>query len=610
MIKRLILVLTALGMSIVPSVDGMDEIGRKRPGFATGSTIVEQLKSYSPSVLYLSGASYPGYTQPANGATVYAQPNLAASSPVSTNLAEPSDLIGASPLWGNHLTTLVTRAAASYSGIADGASRLTVTGGGFASRTPLIPVDGLSHTASMWVKTANGAAHNVRLVGTGATSGTVVVPADGTWTQLVVTISSAHTGAQQIFLMDVSSAGFDVYASDFVVVPGVTPGTPAMAAGHSYSYGTLPTYNSAGYHVYGTTAKAVTQLPTPLTLSDITVFATARHATARVNYKSAAQLTGTGLNFTYLTLGNESGFFRAAWRQQVSGPQAMSTTIDANWHVYALQANSGTLRAWMDDMYGLAKTYTGSNSVREIFRHALTSNGIEALGDTASFMMVPRAMSDAEVQTTISLLRAHLVASGQTMGATPYVVAYEGDSLTDPVDSYARAITYGGLPMVSSLYGTGGSTIATMNTRALNLDGFVKYHTANTRTSVLSIWIGTNDLNNTASQALVDTFWSNLQSYVAARRAAGWKKIVLYTLTPRNGVAGYNSNRNAANVLIRASAGTVCDAVVDIAADPTLGPDSAAANTTYFYDGTHLTAAGQTIAKDVAQPVIHSMIGL
>lgn len=69
------------------------------------------------------------------------------------------------------------------------------------------------------------------------------------------------------------------------------------------------------------------------------------------------------------------------------------------------------------------------------------------------------------------------------------------------------------------------------------------------------------------------------------------------------------ANYNAYLPLVRAnSAG--CDFIVDEAADPTIGPLSAASNATYYIDGTHLTDLGAEIeatlmAGVVSQQFIH-----
>ena len=78
-----------------------------------------------------------------------------------------------------------------------------------------------------------------------------------------------------------------------------------------------------------------------------------------------------------------------------------------------------------------------------------------------------------------------------------------------------------------------------------------------------------------------------------------WKatgaKIALGTILPQC-VAGQdvnnaaiNANRVPINDAIRAAVGTKIDAVIDYAADPVMGPDAAACDTTLYMDGLHPT---------------------
>ena len=55
----------------------------------------------------------------------------------------------------------------------------------------------------------------------------------------------------------------------------------------------------------------------------------------------------------------------------------------------------------------------------------------------------------------------------------------------------------------------------------------------------------------------------------------------------------HNANRTAANKLIREAVGTKIDAVIDYAADPVIGADSAPLDPTVFLDGLHPTQASQ-----------------
>jgi len=45
----------------------------------------------------------------------------------------------------------------------------------------------------------------------------------------------------------------------------------------------------------------------------------------------------------------------------------------------------------------------------------------------------------------------------------------------------------------------------------------------------------------------------------------------------------------------------------DFAADPQMGPDSAALNPRLYYDGTHPTAAGQIRLEPIIRPILNAV---
>lgn len=111
-------------------------------------------------------------------------------------------------------------------------------------------------------------------------------------------------------------------------------------------------------------------------------------------------------------------------------------------------------------------------------------------------------------------------------------------------------------------------------------------------------------INNFVFGDSAATAVSRLEAYCDARRAAGWK-VVVCTLTPDTQDAGGNTFRNAVNALIYAwSPGAHADAIADFAADPTMGPDAAANDTTLYSDGIHPTLYGHSILANVAAKAI------
>lgn len=126
-----------------------------------------------------------------------------------------------------------------------------------------------------------------------------------------------------------------------------------------------------------------------------------------------------------------------------------------------------------------------------------------------------------------------------------------------------------------------------------------------TGTNIVSIFGGTNNCltGGTAANA-----WTSLAAFAAARRAEGFKTIVM-TL-PSLGPPGGDACRDAINTLIYANWAASFDRLVDLAADPHIGPDGSTLSATYFAgDGIHLSnLSQQTIVAPLVQTQVNSLI--
>jgi lysophospholipase L1-like esterase len=113
--------------------------------------------------------------------------------------------------------------------------------------------------------------------------------------------------------------------------------------------------------------------------------------------------------------------------------------------------------------------------------------------------------------------------------------------------------------------------------------------------NILFIQAGQNDLRSTDASVWLTAFSDYLTTFRnAIRRSGHLVKLGISTHNPRNEIS-FNANRAIADLALRLfpSEGK-CDFVVDWAADPTWGPDAAAANQALYPDGTHPSQAGQS----------------
>lgn len=107
--------------------------------------------------------------------------------------------------------------------------------------------------------------------------------------------------------------------------------------------------------------------------------------------------------------------------------------------------------------------------------------------------------------------------------------------------------------------------------------------------NVVIIWAGTNDF---AFGSTVSTVYGRFQTYAAARRAVGWK-VVVVTMISR---AGNNPNgetldtdKNGLNALLRPGYNGFSDGIADIASNAELGADGAYAGPGFQGDHIHPT---------------------
>ena len=127
--------------------------------------------------------------------------------------------------------------------------------------------------------------------------------------------------------------------------------------------------------------------------------------------------------------------------------------------------------------------------------------------------------------------------------------------------------------------------------------------------NILFIQAGQNDLRSTDASSWLPTFSDYLAKFRDAIRSSGrLVQLGISTHNPRNEIP-FNANRAITDSALRhfPSEGK-CDFVVDWAADPTWGPDAAAANQTSYPDGTHPSQAGQSnMEAQYFRPVLNSL---
>ena len=216
-----------------------------------------------------------------------------------------------------------------------------------------------------------------------------------------------------------------------------------------------------------------------------------------------------------------------------------------------------------------------------------TSNTAQAMPGNAQHMLIGTGTLTSYQARTLAWMR-----SGQ--------IVFDGDSRSNlkkwPGIAAEAAYTtgdyvYGGRGMAS--WAVSGKTVAQMvSTAAADIDPLL----VSGQTNTIVIWGGVND--NASSTA--EQIYNNLATYCAARKAAGWSRVIV--CTEIDAVAsGWTAKYQALNTLIRNSHAWA-DAVADLGADARLQDNS---NLTYYdADRTHLTTAGYAVVAGIVGAVL------
>lgn len=153
-----------------------------------------------------------------------------------------------------------------------------------------------------------------------------------------------------------------------------------------------------------------------------------------------------------------------------------------------------------------------------------------------------------------------------------------------------------------------GSVLADLVTRAAGTDALLVGGVRN----VLSVILGNDNFHAYTNYGGSRTAYvAAVASYLDARRAAGWK-VVLCATCPRTDASiysrvGFNTDNHLSNATFSTWVGTHCDAYCDFMADPVMGPDAAAADTTLYVDGTHVTTLGAHNLTAIITPFLNAV---
>jgi hypothetical protein len=538
--------------------------------------------------------------------------NARATTTPSTSLfAAPRNLFANTEWWIGSSTTIADNAAAAPDGTTS-ASSVVGTGNWILHPALTHTLPAGTYTLAANVKRNTGSDQQFAFYRGGSAVRSSAQLATSAWQRFnwTFTIGSPSTmNSVGLGSIDGSTAG-NIQICDFEMYSGSSDLGPQTFAKHLYlggsGFDTRPSYAS-GVLDLSSNGYGLIQFGASKTLSTFTVQALVSKTAAGSLYQSILSKVQSYQNFSAMTE------FTAAPYSYVSTANAAQPTqgsglwvaLNKGYHVVTLRYDGTTSDWWLDDVRFLAKAQVlAAVTLTDLFFNITTSTGLYG-GDkyAGAVALWDRALTDAEVRSAVTLQQARAAASSVTATSITRALVAEGDSIAASASPSSFAYLFGpnaNPALHGVVHAVSGSTIATMASRAAIVDAVIP-PTRTGRTFILSVLIGRNDLLSLGTS----TWLTNLATYLDARRATGWK-VVLCTVLPSTAV-GFNAARNTANATLVTWAGVHADAIADFAADPTMGPDAAASNATYYSDGTHPTAAGQALLEPIYRAAVNSL---
>ena len=294
------------------------------------------------------------------------------------------------------------------------------------------------------------------------------------------------------------------------------------------------------------------------------------------------------------TIGAHPTFYSAS-----GSTGAQQEVEDSQWHVLTFVRDKAQRRFYVDGVF--AGTETSKDDTVAIgdfhlfaFQNAATFNGKMAE------LLVYRAAHDArQVAAETSYLQQKWSPLFPDHKST--LCAFVGNSLTTGMfcgnGQTWSAKTAAKIPTLKSWFNISQGGITTQRLAGLASENIDRLLPLRNDSGVLVFWEGTNDLvvNNASAEAAHEA----IKQFCIARRKAGWKKIVVMTILPREAGGDFEARRLALNQLLREHSAEYSDALADIASNDLIGDDGDQKNKEYFADGVHLTAKGNEVAAGI-----------
>ena len=299
---------------------------------------------------------------------------------------------------------------------------------------------------------------------------------------------------------------------------------------------------------------------------------------------------------------------RPTLHSSAGSADAMFEVEDNQWHILTFVRDGAQRRFYVDGVPAGGKSATDTPLHITDYHLFAYKTAATYAGRLAELLLY----RDAHDAGTIAAMHEYLREKWRPLFRPPEqdLVAFVGNSITTGMycgngktwsSQSARQ-----LPQLTHWYNLSRGGITTQGLAALAPDSLDPLLKSTTARSVLIFWEGTNDL--VVNRASAEAAHEAIQAYCRARREAGWQRIIVMTVLPRESSPAFEEQRQRLNVLLRAHYSDYADALADIAAHPEIGEAGDEKNREYYADGVHTTARGNEIIAGVVLPHLRAML--
>lgn len=537
----------------------------------------------------------------------------------------PENSFARSQFWSGNFTPTDGYAANPITGTLT-ASRLLASAGSWKNLEGVVFGAAGQYTLSAYVVSNTGANQTFRFyVYSGGYKNSGDLTATTTWQRFTYTFT-ATAAVENVYFSNDTSTASDIIVYGMQLEPGASA-SAYLPANYNAILGVNlgtnssdPVWTSNKTLNFAGAVKYTFATGEPVVCSNATVY-------ALVNWTSTPQVDGyapifnfstnsatlrnIGLNNTSSSTTNNSCVAYFGPTGTTNAQSVYSQVPLSNWVVAAMSYDGTSIKAFINDQVVCSFSNPGDSvTVDRLFlsSFAFAQNWP---GEIGYFLAYNAAHSQSQMAEVCKSLQVQANRKGFPYTTAKKFVLFQGDSITSGlgvVNGYAYlASMSNSIPHLNTAQiALGGRRLELDNGGVISVVNMLAtvngYLSVNSKTKVLSLLIGANDLG-LGTYATGADYYAALKSCCLLIKSMGWK-VCLGTIIA-NSSSTINTKRNACNTLIRGD-NSFWDALADY--DTTaMGVDANGSDATYFIDGTHPTAYGHYLMAPVCATALNSL---